>query len=220
MYIIIIGGGVAGSTLGKLLSSEGHEMVIVEQDEERAKAIAESTDALIIHGDGSDLEILKDAGIDKADAVAVLTRDDNTNLAICQILKKAGVKRVVARVNDPNKQDLYLSLDVTAPISPITPMVSYFKNALTLGKVRSLISLAKGKAEILELTLSNEKMDGKKISETGLPEGAMIGMISRNGEILLGNKDETLKLNDLLIIIAKTETSKDVTSILKGAAKE
>jgi len=220
MYIIIIGGGVAGSTLAKHLSSEGHEIVIVEQEEERAKTLAESTDALVIHGDGSDLEILKDAGVDKADAVAVLTRDDNTNLAICQILKKASVKRVVARVNDPNKQDLYLSLDVTAPISPITPMVSYLKNALTFGKVRSLISLAKGKAEIFELTVSNDKLDGKKISEIGLPDGAIIGLITRNGDVLIGNKDETLKLNDLLIVITKTEASKDVMNILKGSEKQ
>jgi len=215
MYVIIIGGGVAGSTLGKHLSSEGHEVVIVEDDEELAKTLAETIDALIIHGDGSDPEILKDAGIEKADAVAILTRDDNTNLAICQILKKFDV-RIVARVNDPNKQDLYMALDVSAAVSPISAMVSYFKNAITLGKTRSLISLAKGKAEILELTITNEKLDGKKISELGLPPGALIGLINRNGEVLIASADQVIKTNDLVTMVAKTEAEKDAVTILKG----
>ena len=215
MYIIIIGGGVAGSTLAKHLAGEGHEIVVVEQDEERAKTLAETMDALVIHGDGSDPEILKDAGIEKADAVAILTRDDNTNLAICQILKKFDV-RIVSRVNDPNKQDLYMNLDVSAAISPISAMVSYFKNAITLGKTRSLISLAKGQAEILELTFTNGKLDGKKISEANLPENAIISMINRNGEVIICSKDAVLKLNDLLTLVIKTEAVKDAVKILKG----
>jgi trk system potassium uptake protein len=216
MYIVIIGGGVAGNTLAKHLTGEGHEVVMVERDEERAKTLAEGTDALVIHGDGSEPEILKDAGIEKADAVAILTRDDNTNLTIIQILKKFDVKRIVARVNDPNKQDLYIGLDIAAAISPISAMVSYFKNALTLGKVRSLVSIAKGKAEIIELTVSNEKIEGKRIEDINLPKSAMIGLIYRNGDVIIPNGEETLRINDLLTVITKTEGIKDVVSILKG----
>ncbi len=218
MYIVIVGGGVAGSTLAKHLTGEGHEVVIVEADEERAKTLAESTDALVIHGDGSEPEILKDAGIEKADAVAILTRDDNTNLTIIQILKKFDVKRIVARVNDPNKQDLYIGLNIAAAISPISAMVSYFKNALTLGKARSLISIAKGKAEIIELSVSNEKLEGKRIDDLNIPKSAMIGLIYRNGEIIIPTPGETLKLNDLLTVITKTECAKDVITVLKGSA--
>jgi trk system potassium uptake protein TrkA len=216
MYIVIIGGGVAGNTLATHLTGEGHEVVIVERDEERAKTLAEGTDALVIHGDGSEPEILKDAGIEKADAVAILTRDDNTNLTIIQILKKFDVKRIVARVNDPNKQDLYIGLDIAAAISPISAMVSFFKNALTLGKVRSLVSIAKGKAEIIELTVSNEKIEGKRIEDINLPKSAMIGLIYRNGELIIPSGEETLRINDLLTIITKTEAVKEVVSILKG----
>lgn len=215
MYIIIIGGGTSGSTLAKHLASEGHEIVIVEKDEERAKALAESMDCLVIHGDGSEPDILKDAGVERADAVAILTRDDNTNLTICQQLKKYDV-RVVARVNDPNKQDLYLGLEIAAAISPISAMVSYFKNALTISNSRSIISIAKGKAEIIELTMKNEKFDGKKVSDVKLPPGAIIGLINRSGEVIIPTPNEILRLNDLLTIITKTESAKDVSDLLKG----
>jgi len=215
MYIIIIGCGVTGAALAKHLSGEDHEIVIVEKDEERAKTLAETMDALVIHGDGSEPEILQDAGIERADAVAILTRDDNTNLTICQILKKFDVKRIVSRVNDPSKQDLYIGLEITAAISPISAVVSYFKNALTLGKSRSLVSIAKGKAEILEIRVS-EKLDGRKIRDIDLPNGAIIGLITRNGDVLIGSPDEIVKKNDLLTIVTKTEASKDVVTILKG----
>lgn len=213
MYIIIIGCGVTGSALAKHLSGEDHEIVIVEKDEERAKTLAETMDALVIHGDGSEPEILQDAGIERADAVAILTRDDNTNLTICQILKKFDVRRIVSRVNDPSKQDLYIGLEITAAISPISAVVSYFKNALTLGKSRSLVSIAKGKAEILEVRIS-EKLDGRKIRDIDLPNGAIIGLITRNGDVLIGSPDEIVKKNDLLTIVTKTETAKDVVTML------
>lgn len=199
----------------KHLAGEDHEIVIVEEEEDVAKTLAETMDALVIHGDGSSPEILKDAGIEKADTVAILTRDDNTNLTICQIVKKFDVKRIVARVNDPSKQDLYIGLGITA-ISPISVVVSYFKNALTLGKSRSLVSIAKGKAEILEVRISNEKLDGRKIRDIGLPQGAIIGLISRNGDVIIGSPEEIVKKNDLLTIISMTENTKDVVTMLNG----
>ena len=215
MYIVIIGCGGTGSALAKHLAREDHEIVVVDKDEDRAKALAESMDALVIHGDGSDSEILRDAGIEKADAVVILTRDDNTNLTICQILKKFDIKRIVARVNDTSKQELYIGLEITAAISPIAAVVSYFKNAITQDKSRSIVSIAKGNAEIIELKVTNEKLDGRKIRDVDVPDGAIIGLISRNGEVIIGSPDEILRVNDLLIVLTKTEVSKDVVTMLK-----
>ncbi|HEX55478.1 MAG: hypothetical protein DRO90_01695 [Candidatus Altiarchaeales archaeon] len=216
MYIIIIGGGTTATALAKHLASEDHEIVIVEKDDERAKLLAESMDALVIRGDGSDTEILKDAGIERADAVVILTRDDNTNLTICQIVKKFNVKRIVARVNDPGKQDLYLGLEITAAINPTAAIVSYLKNAITQGSERSIISIEKGKAEIIQMKLTNEKLFGRKIKDINLPNDAIIGLISRGGEVIIGSPNVVLLEGDLLTIITKTEASKDVITLLKG----
>lgn len=219
MYVIIVGCGETGSTLAKHLSSEGHEVVIVEKDDERAKTLAETLDALVIHGDASNTDVLKDAGIERADAVAILTRDDNTNLTVCQIVKKFNVKRIVARVNDPSKQDLYIGLEITAAISPIAAIVSYFKNAITHGRGRSVISIEKGKAEILELRLTNSALNGRKIKDINMPSGAIIGLISREGNISIGSPEFILRTGDLLTIISKTEDVKSVITLFKGAEK-
>lgn len=191
-------------------------MVVVEKDEERAKALAETMDALVIHGDGSESEILKDAGIEKADAVIILTRDDNTNLTICQMVKKFNVKRIASRVNDPNKQDLFISLEITAAISPIAAVVSYFKNAITQGTGRSIVSIAKGKAEVLEVNISNERLYGKKIKDIGLPAGATISMVMRDGDVIVKPDEEILRKNDILTVILRSGVSKEVIKILGG----
>ncbi len=216
MYVIIIGCGGIGAALAKHLINEEHEIVIVEKDEKRAKELAESMDALIINGDGSNPEILSDAGIEKADAVVVLTKDDNTNLTICQIVKKFDKIRIVSKVNDQSKQDLYLGLEITAAISPIAALVSYFKNAITQGTSKSIASIGKGRAEIVEIKLSNEDLDGKRIRDVAMPPSSMICLISRNGEVIIASSDEILKRNDLLTVVTKTEVSKDVSTILKG----
>ena len=216
MYIIIIGGGGTGTALAKVLESENNEIVIVENNGERAKELAESMDALVIHGDGSDSQILKDAGIENADAVIILTRDDNTNLTICQMIKKFDVKRIVARVNDPAKKDLYIGLEITAAISPISAVVSYFKNAIMHGSSRSMFSIGKGQAEIIELEFRNENLDGRMVKDIDLPSGSIIGSISRNGEIIIAKPSEIVKKNDILTVMTKTDVSDDVVTVLRG----
>lgn len=215
MHIIIVGCGSTGKALANHLVSEGHEVVIVESDEEHAKTLAESMDALIIHGDGSTTEILKDAGIEKADAIAISTPDDNTNLTICQIAKKFKVPRIVSRVNDPAKKDLYLGLDITAAISPSAAVVSYIKNALTQSSSKSMISIANGNAEILEVRVSKDEHDNMKIKDIGLPSGSVVGAVYRDGEVLIGSEDTKVRKGDLLTIVTKTDVVKDVLTILK-----
>jgi trk system potassium uptake protein len=215
MYVIVIGCGSIGKSLVNHLISEGHEVVIIESDDERAKSLAETLDAIVIHGDGSSTEVLKDAGLDRADAVAVLTADDNTNLTICQILKKFKVPKIVARVNEPDKKDLYIGLEITAAISIVSAAVSQIKNALTKEKGRSMISIAGGNAEVVEIRLTNERLDGKKVKDVGLPFGALIGVVYRKGEVVIANDETILKKEDVLTVITKTDVIQDVTTILK-----
>ncbi|MFH1055229.1 MAG: NAD-binding protein [Candidatus Altiarchaeota archaeon] len=215
MYIIIIGCGKIGKSLVTHLISEGHEVVLIEEDEEKSKSLAETLDAIVIHGDGSSTEVLKDAGVEHADAVAVLTSDDNTNLTICQMLKKFNVKKIVAKVNEPDKKDLYIGLEITAAISIVSAAVSQIKNALTKEKGRSMISIAGGNAEVIEFKLTNEKLNGRKIKDVGLPYGALIGVVYRKGEVIIASDDTLLRKDDVLTIITKTDVIQDVTTILK-----
>ena len=109
MFVVIVGAGGAGYYLTKKLVSDEHKIVIIDNNhivlEELKQKIPEIS---IIHGDGSKLEILRRAGLDKADLLILLTGIDEKNLSIGMLAKSEfQVPRVIARVNDPKHEWLF-----------------------------------------------------------------------------------------------------------------
>lgn len=114
MKVVIVGSGRVGATLAGILDGEGHEVTVV--DLERASfAHLPATFKGITHlGNGSDLDVLREVGIDKADAFLALTQGDNRNLMAAQIAKEIfGVARVIAKVNDPIRAEIYRAKGIT-----------------------------------------------------------------------------------------------------------
>ena len=108
MYAVIVGCGRVGSLLAATLSSRGHNIVIIDSDEERFRMLGHQFTGETLTGDGTDISVLKEAGIGKADALVMATNDDNSNLMSAQIARKMfGVKRVIVRIKDPNKFSVY-----------------------------------------------------------------------------------------------------------------
>ena len=110
MKSIIIGGGKIGSNLLKTLKERGYDVTLIEKNEEICRKIANDIEADIICGDGTDLDVLHDAGIKNADLLAAVTGKDEENLVICQIAErsgKAGVpkKPVIPPIHFPKISD-------------------------------------------------------------------------------------------------------------------
>src|SRR5512137_670918 len=104
MFTIIVGCGRVGSELAKLLSSEGHDVVIIDKNESSFSRLGATFNGMVLVGNGFDLELLKRAGIEKADAFCAVTNGDNTNLVSAQVAKKIfSVPKVFARVYDPQR---------------------------------------------------------------------------------------------------------------------
>lgn len=120
MYIIIVGCGRIGSMLATDLSNEGHDVVIIDQDRLKLDLLGSGFNGLRSVGVEFDNDVLIEAGISQADVFYAMTPNDNINLVAAQIASKVfGVKRVIARVNDPGKQFLYdqLGLESICPTS-------------------------------------------------------------------------------------------------------
>ena len=112
MYIIIVGCGRIGNYLAKLLQDE-HNVVVIDKDESALMKLGSDFNGISLTGDGLDLDVLKEAGIEKADALAVTTSNDNTNIIIAQVAKKVfNLSKVIARVSDPGKAEIYRNLGV------------------------------------------------------------------------------------------------------------
>lgn len=121
MFILIVGGGKVGSYLTRALLQQGHEVVVVEKQERKAKQLERLLDTNVsIVGDGCDPLILEQAGIARADVVVADTGDDEDNLVVCLIAKKKTKARCIARVNNPKNKMIFESLDPADPVIVIS----------------------------------------------------------------------------------------------------
>jgi trk/ktr system potassium uptake protein len=106
--IVIVGCGRTGAFLAGLLDAGGHDVTIVDLERTSFSHLARDFKGSTLLGNGTDLDVLRQAGIDKADAIITLTQGDNRNLMSAQIAKHIfGVKQIIAKVNDPIRANTY-----------------------------------------------------------------------------------------------------------------
>ncbi len=217
MKIIIVGGGEVGLTTANVLSTKEHDLILIEGDEARAKQVANSIDALVIHGDGTDLSILKDAGASDADAIVAVTDDDKTNLMVCEIAKSLDIKKIISRVNKSENQELFTKLGITGVVPTVGLAVTKIKNLLSEGgSERVIYEIGKGTFQVIAITLPKES---KLVGKASDIKNAVIGAIYRDGEILLPREGTKFKEEDVLILTAKTKNIKSIRNQIYGKGK-
>ena len=121
MFVLIVGGGKVGSYLTRALLAQGHEVVMVEKQERKARMLEQLIEQRVtVIGDGCDPLVLGEAGAARADVVVADTGDDEDNLVVCLIAKKISKARCIARVNNPANKMIFESLDRENPVTVIS----------------------------------------------------------------------------------------------------
>lgn len=124
MNIIIIGCGRLGSTLGSELADAGYNVAVIDSEAKKLEALGSGFNGLRIKGVEYDSNVLKEAGINRASYVISVTPDDNLNITASLVAKNIyNVTRVIAKINDPSKKDVFKVLDIET-INP-TELISY-----------------------------------------------------------------------------------------------
>jgi len=130
MKVVIMGCGRVGAQLALLLDAEGHQVTILDRDDYSFRRLPPTFNGTALLGNGIDQEVLKKAGIEEADAFVVVTQGDNRNVMAAQIAKHIfNVPRVICRIYDPLRQELYSTLDLEA-FSPTTIFAQLLKERL------------------------------------------------------------------------------------------
>ena len=130
MHIIIVGCGRVGSQLAQSLSQEGHNVVMIDKNPESFKRLGSDFNGITITGIGFDPQILKRAGIERADSVIAVTNGDNSNIMASQIAKRVyKVPRVLTRIYDPLRSAIYRKFGLNT-ICTTTISAEIFKSAL------------------------------------------------------------------------------------------
>ncbi len=130
MKVVIMGSGRVGAQLAGMLDAEGHQVTVLDTDEYSFRRLPPDFGGTALVGNGLDQEMLKRAGIEEADAFVVVTQGDNRNVMAAQIAKHIfNVPRVICRIYDPLRQEIYQTLGLEA-ISPTTIFTQILKEKL------------------------------------------------------------------------------------------
>lgn len=209
MYVIIVGCGRVGSELARLLSTEGHNVVVVDKKQDAFERLGGSTfNGLTMVGNGFDLQLLKKLGIEKADAFCALTNGDNTNLISAQVAKKIfKVPKAIARIYDPHRAHIYAALGLDI-ISGTVLFASMLRDKIIESRFSSYLIETK-EVGIIELEVK-DGLAGKAIQDVNIPGEFMVVLVKRVQGAVIPEPQTILKSKDMLMAIVKVENLKKI----------
>ncbi|WP_050522361.1 Trk system potassium transporter TrkA [Pseudorhodobacter wandonensis] len=217
--IVIVGGGNVGLGVARALEARTDRMraKIIEKNRACAEKAADSLErTIVLHGDGMDMDILLEAGIDRADAVLAVTDDDKTNLLVSVRAKQAGCPMAIALVNDPTLVPLMGALDIDAFINPRATTVSSILRHIRHGRVKAIYSIGDAEAELIEAqVLSTSPLSGKLIRDIAFPEGVLVGAVMKGEKVLKPTGDLRVEEGDVIALFAMTKDVPEVERLLQ-----
>ena len=189
MFVIIVGGGKTGSQLAAGLISEGHQVKVIEQRPEILERMRKELPAeIILSGDGSAPSVLEAAGIDRANVLAAVTGEDDTNLVITTLARfEYNVGRVIAKINNPKNAWLFTpEMGVDVAINQANILSRLIAEEMSLGDMMTLLKLRKGEFSVVEEKVHPASAAaGKRLSELDLPADCVIAAIIRKGKMII-----------------------------------
>lgn len=217
--IAIAGAGNVGSFVAKDLTSKGHDVVLIEQNEETVKTRKPELDVNWVRGDACELHTLDAAVLSSCDVMVAATGDDEDNLVISLLAKQEfAVPRVVARVNHPDNEWLFTETwGVDVAVSTPHLLTSLVEEAVSVGDLVQLLKLEQGKVALLEVTLAEASpAEGKTVSDLNMPPDCTIVAIVRDKHVITPGGDTPLHAGDEVLALAAPEAELDLKRELTG----
>ena len=216
MRTAIIGAGKVGYNIAQVLSKEGHDVIVIEHDEDRGKIVEENLDVQVLVGNGASAKIFAQMDIEHIDLLVAVTEFDELNMLSCMLAKQHGVMRTVARVRDPDYAD-----DVQLAKNPllgidllINPEKVAAKEIMKLIKIPEALNVnyfAGGMMQMLELMVQpDNKMVGKALKDIRGRSRFLIVAIIRREQVIIPRGDDKLKTGDRLFVMAETDNMKTI----------
>lgn len=202
MNIVVVGCGRVGSQLATMLSVEGHNVVVIDKDEEAFRRLGGTFNGVTLVGLGFDEEVLEQAGIGEADAFAAVTNLDNTNLMAAEVARKIfGVRHVVARLYNPVRERTYQQLGLDY-VCGTTLVAESLMEKIKSGHGHHLKHI--DEVEIVEFR-AGPAVEGKRVAEIEIPHRFRVFCVSRTKTSYVPDDDMVLHEGDVIFGAVKDE---------------
>lgn len=215
MRVVIVGCGRVGSLLATILSTDGHQVVVIDRNAAAFSRLGKGFRGTLIEGNAFDQEILKRAGIEQADAFASVTAGDNTNYVLAALARnRFHVPRVVTRIYDPLRADIYRRLGVPT-ISSTVWGANKIRELLTYIGLTSVLTVANGEVEVVEVEIS-PLLAGSQVKDLTIPGETQVVAIVRGGTAFIPSSITALAKGDRLLIAVLASALPRLESMLSA----
>ncbi|WP_406531484.1 potassium channel family protein [Methanobrevibacter sp.] len=214
MYIIIMGGGRVGLALAKLLIDNGEDITLIESNEALSGELASELDALVICGNGTNSKLLEESNIEDADYFIATTGNDEANLLSCILVRKYDVPNIIARVSNPDHEEAFKEVGIDHVISPETAAAAQLQKLVTRPNAAELMTLGEGDAEILDMTITNDKIVGKRYKDISPSKEYIIIATYQNGKLIIPQPDNIISRGEKVTALVKRGSFKKLAKKL------
>jgi len=210
---VVAGGGRVGKETARRLDDYGHDVVVVENDPERAAAVSDEHIAMVIEGDATAPDVLRQAGVPDADVVGALTGNTGTNVAVCTAAREMGdAVRTVARINRETDDTYENVVDVT-----VYPETAGARIAAVemLGSDVAVLAEVTADLDILQVRVADgAPAAGKSLEQVRFPTGTLV--ISSDDGVGIAQPDTVLEPDKRYVVAVEPAVSDEVMNLLRG----
>jgi trk system potassium uptake protein TrkA len=221
MYVLIAGAGMVGGSLAGRLADAHHDVVIIESDKSVCEKLASSISALIVNGRATDISVLEQAGVRKADVAVSTMRSDADNLAFALLVRSFDVPRVIARMRDPRYESAYKQAGVAATSHIVDVFVNQLLLEIDEPHLRQIAVFGAGKASIVvDSVPEGATVSGKTVSEIAadpaFPSECVITGIYRreNSDFVIPRGSAEVREGDRVFLVAALADLKKASRFL------
>ena len=221
MTILIVGGGKVGYYLAKALATDKHRIVLLEADSDHCGKINDELDRLgvvLICGDGTEMNILRDAGIEYAGILIAVTGYDQNNLVACQLARQYfGVPRTIARVNNPKNIEVFKRLGVDSVVSSTAYIADMISQEVDWTGVNQTLAKKVGDVRIRDLLVGKASVaNGKSLTELTMPGGTILITVVRDREAFIPNGQTRIQEGDRVIALSHEADARQLDAYFSG----
>lgn len=215
MRVVIVGAGKLGYHLTKMLNEENHMVSTIEINKNLCEKLALEVDSLVICGNATKLQDLKDAEIECADVLIAATGKDEENLLICQIAKMHfNITKTVARINNPKNERIFRELGIEYTVSSTKIIANIIEEETLIKGLKTLLTLDKGEVSLIEYVVDkNAMVSGQKIKDLVLPTECNIAYIQRKGTVIIPRGEVSLEVGDHVISVVSHSQKKQLQKL-------
>ncbi len=202
--VMIVGANAMGRELARDLMAAGVKVKIIDRNEEKCRRAAEKLrHALVLHGEGTDTELLESEGVKEMDGFVSVSSDEETNIMACLLARHLGAGKTVCLVNRPDYVPLLPILGVDSAVSPRLSTSTWIARFVKRGAVINAENLGLTGAEILQLGVGRKcSWLGKQLMDLDFPSHAVIGAVLKRGRVVTPSGDTVLSAGDEVVVFA------------------